>query len=186
MTYIDLPLSSHGYPALVAAEAAHCASEQDRYWDMHDAIFESFSSLQDIDIEDEEASVTAMIEIGVDIDLDEEMLTECVTSQRYRPIIGALAQQALDQGVNVTPYLLITGSEEYTEAIPGFLEYPDFAKVVGDQYWRALGTPIPTETPRPTATPDPAAAEEGEDEDADAAGEGSDGDGETSEGGDEG
>ena len=146
---------------------------------MHDAIFESFSSLQDLDIEDDEAAAAAVIEIGAGIGLDEEALAECVNSQRYRPIIGALASQALDQGVNVTPYLLITGPENYTEAVPGFLEYPDFAEAVEKQYWRALGTPIPTETPLPTATPEPEA--EGEDEEGE--GEGSDGDGETSEGG---
>ncbi len=141
---------------------------------MHDAIFESFSELSDLDIEDAEGAAVAMIAVGEGIGLDVDALTECVESERYRPIIGALAQQALDQGVNVTPYLLITGPEDYTEAVPGFMEYEDFNETLQNQYWRALGTAIPTETPLPTSTPEPAAADEGDE------------DGESDEGGEDG
>lgn len=121
---------------------------------MHDAIFEGFDTLNEIEVEDEEASIAAVIDIGLALGtLEEEPFRECVESQRYRPIIAALTQQAMEAGVEVTPTILIINGE-YQEAIPGFLPYEDFEPILAREWSRHLGTEIPpTATPEPTAPP---------------------------------
>lgn len=150
LVFIDFPLPSHGYPAVLAAELAHCSGEQDRYWEMHDAIFGAFAPLNDVDPEDEEASIAAVWAVAeaADLGLDMDALDTCYRSQKYRPIIAALVQQARDSGVEATPTLLIVNGD-YQEGIPGFLPYDDFAKILDREWSRHLGTPVPTETPAP-------------------------------------
>lgn len=156
----------------MSAEGAHCAAEQDQYWEMHDAIFESFDTLNEIETEDEEAAIASVIEVGLALGtLEEEPFRECVESERYRPIVGALAQQAMNAGVEVTPTILIINGD-YQEAIPGFLPYEDFEPILAREWSRHLGTPIPpTATPEPTPLPEPE-SEEGADEGGETEGEG--------------
>lgn len=154
MIFIDFPLPSHGYPGLMGSEAAHCAGEQDRYWEMHDAIYEAFRDLADIDPEDEKATTAKLIEIGQPIVDDSEAYTECVESKKYRAIVAALQQQARSSGVEVTPTLYLI-SDNHQETIPGFLEYEDFEPILEREYLRALGTVIPDPTPEPTVPPSP-------------------------------
>ena len=46
---------------------------------MHDAIFEAFDALSEIEVEDEEASIAAVIDIGLALGtLEEEPFRECV------------------------------------------------------------------------------------------------------------
>lgn len=161
--FIDFPLPSHGYPAVLAAELAHCSSEQDRYWEMHDALFEAFAPLNDIDPEDEEASVAAVWAVAetAEIELDKKALLTCYQSHKYRPIIAALVQQSRDSGVEATPTLLVVNlAEDYQEGIPGFLPYKEFSEILDREWSRHLGTPIPTATPAPTPNATSAASDQ--------------------------
>jgi protein-disulfide isomerase len=157
LVYIDFPLSSHGYPAIVSAEAAHCAAAEDRYWDMHDALFENFADLSSLDIEDETAAIEAVHAIGAEIGLDAEALRTCLDERRYRPVVAALQQEALSRGVELTPTLLIG-----ERPVLGFVSFEDLQPVIETEYERAyarsLGTEVPTYTPpppEPTPTPAP-------------------------------
>lgn len=160
LVFIDFPLPNHGYPGLVGAEAAHCAGEQGRYWEMHDAIYGAFRDLADIEPEDEKAATAKLIEIGQPLVDDSAAYTECVESHNYRGIVAALQQQARSQGVEVTPTLFLV-SDHHQETIPGFLDYEDFEPILEREYLRALGTVIPDPTAAPTETPE---AADGDDE----------------------
>lgn len=151
--YWDFPLPNHGYAAQVGAEAAHCAGEQDRYWEMHDALFGSFRELSDLDLEDETAAIEATIKIGEGIGLEPQTFRDCVESKRYRPIVQSLVERAKQQGVELTPTIVIS-SKTHAEPILGFLPYDQFKPMLEREISRALGTPVPTDTPVP-ATPTP-------------------------------
>lgn len=153
MIFIDFPLPSHGYPALIGAESAHCAGEQDRYWEMHDAIYENFVEMTELDPDDEEAATALLIEIGTPLVDDSDAFTECVESHNYRAIVAALQQQARETGVDVTPTLFLI-SDFHQETIPGFLDYEEFEPILEREYLRALGTEIPDPTPVPTEVPE--------------------------------
>lgn len=151
LIFIDFPLPSHGYPAVLSAELAHCSGEQDRYWEMHNALFEAFAPLNDVDPEDENASIAAVWDVAksTDLGLDMDVLDTCYRSQKYRPIIAALVAQSRDSGVEATPTLLIVNGD-YQEGIPGFLPYKEFSEILDREWSRHLGTPIPTDEPPPT------------------------------------
>jgi protein-disulfide isomerase len=152
LQFYDLPLTNHGFPAVIGAELAHCAGEQGKYWAMHDVLYESFDALTDVvDLKDEEKSMADLLKAGERAGLDDAKLKECVESKRYRPIVAELASTALEKEINGTPWFILI-AKEHAESIPGYVDYKTMLPLLEREYSRALGTPIPTDTPAP-ATP---------------------------------
>ncbi len=124
--FVDFPLQSHGYPALMGSEAAHCAGEQGTYWQMHDAIFEGQSRLAELISEQDERVVASLLqEMADEADLDGDSIRACLDSHKYRPIVLSLLNQAMESGVSATPTLLIG-----EEAVPGFLPFDDLKPII--------------------------------------------------------
>ena len=174
LVYWDLPLSSHGYPAIMGSEASHCAGDQGVYWEMHEKLFESWREMSDLDVEDEEAATAFVVELGDGIVADHATYTACVETNKYRPVVATLLRQALDMEVNVTPAFLIQTTDpagnQHVEPMMGFLEYEEFSELLDQEISRSQGTPIPTRTPLPpTPVPDAEEGAEGEDAGSDAA-----------------
>ena len=92
----DLPLEFHA-AAAPAAEAAHCAGEQGKFWEMHAAFLGGPSDLQQGGIE------RRAHEVGLDMG----RFAECVAHQRYARTIAAHAQQADAVGINGTPGFVV-------------------------------------------------------------------------------
>ncbi|MCB0215230.1 MAG: thioredoxin domain-containing protein [Caldilineae bacterium] len=161
--YWDLPLGSHGYPAVVSAEASHCAGEQDAYWEMHDALFGEWKMLSELDPEDEAAAVEAVLPIGEPLVEDGQAFQACVETQKYRPVVATMLRQAMDMEINATPAFLFgtvsPSGEQHVEPVMGYVEYEEFAKMLDREISRAQGTPIPDPTEVPT--PDADAADDG-------------------------
>ena len=115
----DLPLRIHS-AARPAAEAAHCAGEQGRFWPMHEALL-----ARDMQLED--APVLAKAQA---LGLDVPRFRECVLSNKYEDAIARNAAQADTLGVNGTPTFII-GRVDHGELtgvrIAGAVPYSDFA-----------------------------------------------------------
>lgn len=154
LQFYDLPLTNHGFPAVIGAEAAHCAGEHGAYWTMHDALFEAFDDLTDkADPQDEASSMAEILAVAEDADVDFDKVKECVESKRYRPIVAELAATALEREIHGTPWFLLLAGD-HAESIPGYVDYETMLPILEREYSRALGTPIPTDTAAPpTATP---------------------------------
>jgi len=138
--FIDFPIPGHGFPAYVSHEAAHCASEQGRYWDMHHALFAAYERLARVDATDQGTARQVVAEVAAELGLDAEALGSCVASERYRPIVASLAQQAAENGIVMTPTLLLQ-SEAHTEVISGFVTFHQLQPILDRELARALGTP---------------------------------------------
>ncbi len=155
---VDFPLQNHGLPALMGAEAAHCAGDQDRYWDMHDALFERQSELSALIEADEATVLETLVEIADGIRIDTSALRACLDQQKYRPIVASLFKSALDSGIQVTPTLLIG-----QQPVQGFMSFEDLRSIIDRELSRAQGTPVAEEptlgpvseesTPRPAPKP---------------------------------
>jgi protein-disulfide isomerase len=83
--YRNFPLSFH-QNALAAAEAAMCAGDQDKYWEMHDALFDAQSLLND-----QAGTVleqTQYNQFATDLGLDVTAFEECMTTHKYQQAIN--------------------------------------------------------------------------------------------------
>lgn len=99
----DFPLPSHQY-ARYASHAAHCAGEQGRFWEMHDAIFADHSWAQTG--RNPERLFNAMAErVGV----DRERYRACMEENRYASRIEAARQEGEALGVGGTPTFFVNG-----------------------------------------------------------------------------
>ena len=88
----DYPLTYHRFAAK-AAEAAHCAGDQDRYWEMHEILYENSDALR---VEDLKAYAG---EIG----LDEKRFNGCLDASEKAALVEASAALANKLGIRGAP-----------------------------------------------------------------------------------
>ena len=92
----DLPLDFHS-SARPAAEAAHCAAEQGKFWEMHAALLSGAEPLANGGIDKRAQAV------GLDL----ARLHECMRGARYEGAIAANAATADALGINGTPAFVL-------------------------------------------------------------------------------
>ncbi len=166
LVFWDFPLTNHGVMAVVAAEAGHCAEEVQAgdYWKMHDTLFENQTKLEEVAPDGEAAAIDMAVELGKGVGLDEASLRICLEEKRYRPIVGALQQQALQRGVELTPTMVLVsralqpdenGQYQYDnpETALGALSVAEMDAFIQRSLSRSMGTAVPTLTPEPTQPP---------------------------------
>ncbi len=95
------PLAFHPL-APAASEAALCAGEQGRFWEMHDLLFEGSSALNPDRFPAHAASLK----------LDEPAFADCVQSGRFRSEVQDDVAAAETLGFTGTPYFLLGRSAE--------------------------------------------------------------------------
>lgn len=87
-----------------AAEAAECASDQDKYWEYHDKLYASQSGENQGAFNDENLK-----NFAEELDLDTRAFKECLDSGKYASLIQDDTQAAGALGVQSTPTFLING-----------------------------------------------------------------------------
>jgi protein-disulfide isomerase len=98
----DLPLESIHKNAFKAAEAAHCAGEQNKYWEMHDRLFANQNAL-------EPAMLTAHAQA---IGIDAKKFQACLDSGKYADQIRKDIAEANKYGITGTPTTVIGMTQE--------------------------------------------------------------------------
>lgn len=92
----DFPLPIHPQ-AMQAAEAARCAGEQGKFWEMHDRLFSNQSAL----------SIDDLPKHAQALGLEPAKFNECMASGKYARAIRGIMSGAERMGVNGTPAFLI-------------------------------------------------------------------------------
>jgi protein-disulfide isomerase len=147
LVFKNFPLDSHP-KARPAAEAALCAGEQGKFWEMHAKLFEKAPQIAPEQI----ASIAA--EAG----LDAKKLDECMQAKRFAAQIDADLAEGKKAGVAGTPAFYVNGVP-----ISGGRTVDDFVKAINAELVR-LGKPVPepppaaAQAPAPMVTPMPAPA----------------------------
>lgn len=93
----DFPLDQIHPQARKAAEAAHCAGEQGRYWEMHDVLFRNHRALAPSELADHAPAA------GV----DRTKLNECLVSGRYAVRVAQGVTDGAAIGVKGTPTFVV-------------------------------------------------------------------------------
>jgi protein-disulfide isomerase len=95
----NFPLSDLHPHAQHAAEAAESASAQNRFWDMHDYLFEHQNALDDIHL----------VEYAKIMGLNIEKFKDDVSRHIYAPLIKKSLKGGIDSGVEGTPTFFVNG-----------------------------------------------------------------------------
>lgn len=119
--FYDFPLAMHKN-TWAASNAAACASDQGKFWEMHDHLFYA----QDLwNGEATSSPDKKMKAFAKELGLDEEKFETCFDSQVHYPRIKANAAEAERLGVAETPSFII-GGQRY----PGNMPYDEMKKIV--------------------------------------------------------
>ncbi|MCS7123639.1 MAG: DsbA family protein [Candidatus Aenigmarchaeota archaeon] len=121
----DFPLDFH-QNAEEAAIASRCANEQNKYWEMHDILFEK---QQEWSYSNEPYKIFK--EYAASLNLDVSMFEKCIKEERYKDDVRDDYLIASENGISGTPafFILRTNSNE---AIPirGALPYTEFERII--------------------------------------------------------
>jgi protein-disulfide isomerase len=121
--YMDFPLSMHpnAWPAHLAS---WCAGEQNKYWEMHDAIFMNQDRWNSQATRRPERVLGDLArQVGVNM----EQYESCVDSRKYHQQIRANLEEGMRRGVGGTPSFII-GSKKIERPI----SYDEFKKYVDE------------------------------------------------------
>jgi len=90
--------------APLAAHAAECAREQDRFWEMHTKLF-----TQQSEWSGNQGAPALFIQYANDLGLDTDAFNACMNSGRHREEIEADRDKGAEAGVDATPYFFVNG-----------------------------------------------------------------------------
>ena len=111
VAYINFPLGQH-QNAVPAAQGAMCASAQGKFWQYHDALFETQKSWENMP--QPKATLDSIARaVGVNF----EQWNKCFESDATLPLIFADRDRAATAGVNSTPSFLV-GGQVVAGAVP--------------------------------------------------------------------
>lgn len=117
LVYVDFVVHED---AVLAAEAAHCAGEQDAFWTYHDKLFEEQSET--------EFTADNLKAFAEELDLETESFNTCLDENRYREFVAAQTQQAQQIGLRGTPTFLIN-----EQVIPGLVDFEQMSEIIEEE-----------------------------------------------------
>ena len=115
--YRNLPLTSIHEFAQKAAEAAECAMDQNKFWEMHDKLFAASGDL----------AIDKLKQYAVDLGLDATTFNTCLDSSKYASAIAQDVADATTLKVGGTPTFFINGKQY------GFKSTENFAQLVASE-----------------------------------------------------
>ena len=142
IVFRDLPILQIHPQAAKAAEAASCANDQGKFWEMHDTLFANQQRLD----------VASLKNHAATLGLDAAAFEKCLDGGKYTAEWQKDSADAEKAGVQSTPAFFVNG-----RPIVGAVPYEQFAEVIDEELGR-LGRPIPVEKAAvtPAAAPAPA------------------------------
>jgi protein-disulfide isomerase len=117
------PLDFHAQ-AEKAGEAAACAGEQGRFWEMHDLLWANTSKLQVPDLKAHAAT----------LGIDTASFDQCLDSGRHAGLVQADLEAGQGYGVSGTPAFFVNG-----RPLVGAQPFEAFAQVIDDELQRPAG-----------------------------------------------
>lgn len=129
IVYRNFPLEFH-QQAMPAAEAAQCANEQGKFWEMHDKLFQGQQSWSG-----SPQAVQTFMSYAKSLGLDSKQFGSCMTTHKYADEIRKDSIDGIALGVNGTPAFFING-----KAVSGAMPYdtifrPIFEAELAGKQW---------------------------------------------------
>ncbi len=93
----DYPLKRHK-DAFKAAEAAHCADAQGKFWQYQEKLFTA-----------KDLSVESMIKLAGEMGMSEDTFKQCLQDSKYKSLVEKNLSDVVQAGVDRTPAFIING-----------------------------------------------------------------------------
>lgn len=104
MVFFDFPITGAHPNAFLAARAARCANEQDRFWDYHDLLYGRQSEWST-----RNRPVDFFVDMATQLGLNESQFAGCLRSDKYAAEVTQSMMFGETMGVGGTPTLFING-----------------------------------------------------------------------------
>jgi len=106
LIFHDFPLNIHPHAAK-ASEAAHCAGDQGKFWEMHDLLFEQqeqWASASD-------PAASHFGDYAAQIGIDTQEFMACLNNGTYSQKMAQAYQSSLQVGISATPTFVVDGKK---------------------------------------------------------------------------
>jgi protein-disulfide isomerase len=97
-TILDQPLPMHKM-APKAAEASHCANDQGKFWEIHDAMMSKQDLLNNLSL------------IGSSLNLDQAKFDECLNTNKYAEMVNKSVNLVNKMGISGVPGFILAMSD---------------------------------------------------------------------------
>jgi protein-disulfide isomerase len=124
IVFIDFAI--HGEPAVVNAEAAHCAQDQGQFWDYADLLYESRSE------EEARYSREQLDGFAKKLNLDMAAFSQCLGSHKYQTFVITSTDIGRRLGFKVIPSLIVN-----ERTVEGFLPFKDLQPIIEEELNKA-------------------------------------------------
>jgi protein-disulfide isomerase len=118
----DFPLTQIHPEAFKAAEAAHCARDQGKFWEYHDVLFANQQALQP----------EALKKYAADLGLNTATFNTCLDTAKYGDRVQEQMGIGNSLGVGSTPSTFVNG-----RLVSGAVPYETFAAIIDEELQRA-------------------------------------------------
>jgi protein-disulfide isomerase len=111
LVFYDFPLGGAHVHSFLAARAARCAGEQNKFWEYHDLLFgrlQQWGTAQTPPVDN-------LVDYAAEVGMDRGKFEGCVKSDKYQDVVSASRKLGDALGVNATPTLIVNGKRVRAE-----------------------------------------------------------------------
>lgn len=113
-----------GQDSVTAANAAHCAQEQGKFWEYHDALYNNWSGENT-----GWASTTNLVQYAKQVDLNQNQFNQCMTQSKYMQVVQGSVSDANTLGLTGTPDFFIIAPDNSVTKVVGAEPYEVFDQI---------------------------------------------------------
>ena len=117
-----------GQDSVNAAHASHCAQEQGKFWEYHDALYNNWAGENT-----GWASNTNLLKFANQVGLDEKSFNECMTQSKYISTVQGSLSNAKDLGLTGTPDFFIILPDHTVTKVVGAQPFEVFDNIFKSQ-----------------------------------------------------
>ena len=110
LVFVDFPLN--GDDSVLAAEAAHCATEQGKFWEYHDQIYKNWNGERTGWINRD-----SLARFGQTVGLDVAKLNSCIDSKKYNQMVLDTYSFGQNLQISGTPSFLVISGDKITKIV---------------------------------------------------------------------
>lgn len=113
-----------GPDSLTAANAAHCAQEEGKFWEYHDILYNNWAGENN-----GWASSKNLYKFAKQVGLDDNNFDTCMKESRYQNVVASSSSDARSLDITGTPAFFVIGPDKEVTKITGAQPYEVFERI---------------------------------------------------------